>query len=1055
MSRIKICCASAGSGKTTWIAKELAEGLAAGSVRPEAVLATTFTIKAAAELQERGRVRLLKGKRPAEAAQLNAARIGTVNAVCSKLVKDFAFSLGLSPRLTVLDESSAGAALKAAISTVLEAAESQQLAVLSNRMEDFGWQDSVERVASFARSNCIPGESLAGCAARSEAELIKLFGAPAPDGEALDRALAAGIEHFQQSVDRTADGTKATAAALERAEASLQRLRQDGFLPWKDWLGLAALGVGKKSEAAAAPLKEAAAQQDCHPLLLADVRAAIRLVYDLAAKSLDAYAAYKKAQGVIDFIDQEFYALELLRMPEVQEQLRGQLDLLLVDELQDTSPIQLAIFLALDRLSRQSIWVGDQKQAIYGFRGADPSLMDAAIDGILSGGEPVQLLKSYRSRPALVRLTSEVFAPAFAAYGIPAERVRLEPELTVEPAGLGPILEHWALSTKNKEDDAAALASAMRKFLSDGVKVRDRGTGKPRGVQPGDVAVLCRTNATCISVANALGEQNIRTALAQTGLFSTLEARTVLAGLRLWVDEKDSLAAAELARVLPYAGKPEEWLKKAFEHHENEEAFKGLPGAKEVLESRKGHPRHGALATFDEVTEALDMRKLCHGWGNAGSRLSNLDAMRAHAFAYAVSCRENGTGCSPSGLVSRFAELAGSEGDTQGIILEGDAVTVSTWHGAKGLEWPVTVLFELDSRERAKSALGAHMLSDREKIDLDDPLGGRWIRYWPEPYSARNTKGPFYDRLRDRPASQQEDRRTAFEALRLLYVGWTRARDRVVLASREGKLLEGTLALLKNGDEQLLSEPNGESVAWAGQEVPIVIRRADREAAMVSDPAAGEDYVSAGPKAYPPAVINPSEAQEPAATAGAAGPPAQTARGERLVRTIGVRAKVTASSDEQWTTLGTAIHIFLCADRAGLGAPERLALAKEILVRWGAPGWIEPADMVQAGTALKDWIDREWPGAVWHREWPLLHRLSSGSVVRGTADLVLELPAGFVLIDHKSFPGSREQAEKRAASFAGQLELYSQGITAAKGWTLLSAWIHLPVSGFAVRIFPD
>jgi ATP-dependent helicase/nuclease subunit A len=474
---------------------------------------------------------------------------------------------------------------------------------------------------------------------------------------------------------------------------------------------------------------------------------------------------------------------------------------------------------------------------------------------------------------------------------------------------------------------------------------------------------------------------------------------------------------------------------------------------KEVLESRRGHSRHGALAALDEVTEALDMRTLCHGWGDAVSRLANLDAMRAHAFAYAVSCRENGTGCSPSGLVSRFAELAGSAGDTQGIILDGDAVTVSTWHGAKGLEWPVTVLFELNPREKAKSALGAHMLSDREKIDLDDPLGGRWIRYWPEPYSNRNTKGPFYERLKNCPASQEEQKRTAFEGLRLLYVGWTRARDRLVLVSREGELFEGPLALLKNGDQPLVSDPNAKSVFWAGQEVSILVRRADNEAAVRSDPVAEEDYVSDGPRAYPPATINPSEAQEPAAAdlapAHAAAPPAQTAS---QVQTIGGRAGVSASSEDQWTILGTAIHTFLCADRDGLGAVERLALAEEILGRWGASGWIEPAALVQAGTALKDWIAREWPGAAWHREWPLLHRLPSGSVVRGTADLVLELPAGFVLIDHKSFPGSRVQAEARAASFAGQLELYGRAIEAAKGWNLLSAWIHLPVSGLAVRV---
>ena len=68
--------------------------------------------------------------------------------------------------------------------------------------------------------------------------------------------------------------------------------------------------------------------------------------------------------------------------------LAERIDLVLVDEFQDTSPIQLAIFLALAEVSPRSVWVGDQKQAIYGFRGTDPALMDAVIEQILAGAEP-------------------------------------------------------------------------------------------------------------------------------------------------------------------------------------------------------------------------------------------------------------------------------------------------------------------------------------------------------------------------------------------------------------------------------------------------------------------------------------------------------------------------------------------------------------------------------------------------------------------------------------------------------------------------------------------
>jgi superfamily I DNA/RNA helicase len=99
------------------------------------------------------------------------------------------------------------------------------------------------------------------------------------------------------------------------------------------------------------------------------------------AKVLDFYQEYKRKWGVVDFVDQEVLTL----------------DLVLVDEFQDTSPMQLAIFLKLASLAKKSIWVGDQKQVIYGFRDADPALMDAAITGILKGDEPETLPFSWRN----------------------------------------------------------------------------------------------------------------------------------------------------------------------------------------------------------------------------------------------------------------------------------------------------------------------------------------------------------------------------------------------------------------------------------------------------------------------------------------------------------------------------------------------------------------------------------------------------------------------------------------------------------------------------------
>src|SRR5688500_1640308 len=118
MTDINIVSASAGSGKTYRLTEILEAAVVDQSVRAHAVLATTFTNKAAAELQERVRVRLLAAGRTVDAQHLSAARIGTVNSVCGRLVSDFAFDLGLSPELRVLDEEPAELALHRSIAAV-------------------------------------------------------------------------------------------------------------------------------------------------------------------------------------------------------------------------------------------------------------------------------------------------------------------------------------------------------------------------------------------------------------------------------------------------------------------------------------------------------------------------------------------------------------------------------------------------------------------------------------------------------------------------------------------------------------------------------------------------------------------------------------------------------------------------------------------------------------------------------------------------------------------------------------------------------------------------
>jgi ATP-dependent exoDNAse (exonuclease V) beta subunit len=1026
MRTVEVISASAGSGKTSRLARQLAAEIGEGRVRPEAVVAVTFTVKAAAELARRVREELLQRGKVDEARRLGAARIGTVHSVCGRLLSDFAFDLGLSPDLQVLDQESAAAALKRSLSSVVTREDEESLSELQHLFSDLDLEEAARKIQEAARSNGVDEATLAAFAEASVAELTAFLDGCGReiDGARWKVDLIAALDAFLASVDLKVDATDATKGACDRVRSALAALRGPRRPAWQVFTGLANLAPGKKSRDLAGPIQALAADHDRHPLFRSDLARATRLAFSLAARSLEAYAAYKRDRGVVDFADQEALALRLLEEPAVRDQLAAEVELVLVDEFQDTSPLQLALFLSLARLAK-SAWVGDQKQAIYGFRGTDPALMDAAIEALLGGREPETLPLSWRSRPALVHLASELFVGAFGRQGLPEARVRLAPGTPDELPGLGPVVERWALGSKNKDGDAAETAARVRALLEDTeTRIRDRATGEVRRPRPGDVAVLCRMNEECAAIAGALAAEGLASTLPRAEAARSLEGLLLVAGLRLWADPRDSLAAATLARLVERADDPDAWLTETL-GAPGAEAFNELPSVSRVRAAREASPLLGPEGALDAVLDALDLRELCLAWGSAASRLASLEELRAAAVAFTGRALAEGRPATVPGFLDSLEEAEKPEQRPESP----DAVVVSTLHGAKGLEWPIVVL-DLHPDSREASVFGVHVLSEAP-IDLEHPLAGRRIAYWPTPYLAATKKTRIHGLLDSSARKSLLAARADRESLRLLYVGFTRARDRVVLAARAGKLTD---SLFRHLDAAV--DDDGPTVFVGGKRVEAFRRPAPPPLAARPPRTAGAAPLPAGPREYPAAFVSASKVE----SAGTAGEPIS----------IGPRLPLRSGTDMQ--LLGDALHGFLAADRPSLSRPDRIALAEGLIARWGVSGALPPESFLDASDALAAFVSSRWPAAAWHRELPVRRRLPDGSVLSGTADLVLETPGGLVVVDHKSYPGSTEQALARSATHAGQLAAYAETVAEAWGKPVLGTFIHLPVGGTVVPV---
>jgi ATP-dependent helicase/nuclease subunit A len=397
--KIDVVSASAGTGKTYRLTADLAEALLDGSARPEGVVAITYTVKAAGELESRIRARLLEAGRPDLAGRVRDGYIGTIHSVCQRLLREFSLEAGISPYLEPIPESERKRLFDVALSSVL-AGRSTDLNELARRLELEDWKKVLLAVVDAARSNGMDQAALQRSADLSRATMQKLLGTPTIDGPTYLEKLEAAHARLQPTLDAQAAATTQQ-ASRDRAAAgrALGATFARGLTPsWKDQFQFARAVDMKKLEAQSGDFVELANQHVSCGAFHEDVLGMQGALFELAGKALVTFVDEKSAASVIDFGDMLAQARDLLARPAVRDALRTRLDLVLVDEFQDTSPLQLAVVSALSDLAQRSVWVGDRKQAIFAFQGTDPELMAAATDEALAGRPTSSTSRGARGR---------------------------------------------------------------------------------------------------------------------------------------------------------------------------------------------------------------------------------------------------------------------------------------------------------------------------------------------------------------------------------------------------------------------------------------------------------------------------------------------------------------------------------------------------------------------------------------------------------------------------------------------------------------------------------
>ncbi|GAB3101189.1 exodeoxyribonuclease V subunit beta [Lysobacter terrae] len=833
---VRLIEASAGTGKTFTLATLVTRLVIERQLRVGQILTVTYTEAATQELRERLRVRLELAARLANevalmptsladdgdaaitralierqarhenpvalarrlrqaAREMDLAAVFTIHGFCARALAEHAVEAGqplLAPEL-IGSERELVDAVATDLWRVLSAnvAEAELLQAQWRTPEEFaadlGRLLHAPRIEPAAPEADAPDPLEPLCAAASAlrhafrehgeeafAALTAAIEAKALNGNSYKPGLPAELQRALAQWCRQGDPT---AAIHERIERLTPQTLADKTNKPKN--------AGAPSPTPTSPLFDAVAVY----LAAAERRVAwlgaqrIALVHRLREQGAQRLAALKRLrreQTFDDLIADLAQALEGPHAADLVERLRAQYAFALVDEFQDTDPRQWAIFERVfgDAHARPALFlIGDPKQAIYRFRGGD-------VHTYLAAAERAQrapaLDRNFRSRPSLLRAIATLYTQAGeTAFVDPRIRFRdvhagdtvrdedlhnhgrIAPALTLAvlpPPGDGRKKPQWSVG-EARTLAAHACVTAMHALLAD---AREGGTAlrekdRDRAPEPGDIAVLVRNHAEATLMREALVRSGIpAVAAGRNSLFATEQARDVLALLEALLHPDDDarlrgalatmlvgLDAATLVRFDTMPALHREWQLRA-------------------LAWRDRWRRHGPLALLNTVCAEQAPRLLALGDGER--RLTNaLQLAEALQEADAHAVGEHGL---VDWLRTQIAEADDSD-ETQQLRLESDArcVQILTLHKSKGLEFPFVFLpFVAIGRDSRNGNLCEYHDGAQRVLQLRS--------------EATPVTRAAWDHAKD--AQEREERG---EDARLLYVGLTRARHALWLAT--------------------------------------------------------------------------------------------------------------------------------------------------------------------------------------------------------------------------------------------------------------------------------
>jgi ATP-dependent helicase/nuclease subunit A len=1073
--------AGAGTGKTGVMVDRYCRLVCEAGISPDAILAFTFTDKAAAELRQRIRAELTRraqggSERAAELlGAIGGAWITTIHGFCNRLLAGHPVAAGVDPGFRVLD----------APETARAAREAFDDAIKEFLAAEASGGSREELVATFDPEGLRALVTAAHAELRSRGEAEPRLPVP-PQGDLVE-AIARAIEAAGAALEELRENDPKR-ELLERAVA---RLAEPGPPPGLDELP----GLRPDSKAKAIlPYREAIDAAVSRAAEAGEGGTAYRHLGELLELFSSGFETAKERRSGVDFEDLQILAARLLERAEIGESYRGRFTHLLVDEFQDTNRLQLRLIEALRGPRSELVVVGDELQSIYGFRHADLDIFRRQRELIEQrpDAELMELSGNFRSRPEVIGAVN-LFGTALFSGAYRPLRAGAPPP-TETAAGQGPPVEllltardGWDTEEIELEPtiDGHTPLNCLAEARTVAARLRQLAD---EGIERSEMVVLLRAFTHLDAYEDSLERAGLRPyVVGGRGYWSQQQVSDVCSLLATIANPLDDQALfGTLASPACGAAPDTLWLLRAAAGRRRH-VWPALERAAGGGEAEVAEPERLEQIPADELELLRRFVATLAGLRERGPRLSLAGLIEAATtetgYDLAVLMRPAGEarfanvrklmrlaaefeareGRDLRGLLDFLADRAESDAEAQAATAaEGhDGVRIMTVHNAKGLEFGVVAVPDL-SRSLLAGARPPLLILGREQ----PPRVGLQLR------RLGSSSINLYDYAELLEEARERD---SEEGLRLFHVAATRARDRLILSGvvkpepgRETKpgtpvieRLVEALGVARDADSTVAVPPPeprpGLDASFAPAELDVRVNLPSPERAAelraTRREAAADRPLGEGPpplvERRPPVVPNRPLSYTAISAYEECG---YRFYMERVLGLGGIR-EGTSSRIAGLSALSPSEAGSPSAreERAARGA------AVHALLEWSqANGWEEPSEELARRHAVAAGLDsaadglpaallgpvRGWLGSALRErvagdarrvraEVPILLGVD-GSVLRGSIDLLVERPgAPPLVVDYKTDSLRSTSPEERAARYDTQRTIYALAVAEA------------------------